>query len=355
MDIDTHDKIRLSFARVMVELPMDQQLPEKVKFLDETGQVVYVNIEYEWRHISCTSCTGIGHDATQCRKPKRKKNMPQTQGFIPQSKPPQKNEWRPVVKPRNQPTSVLTPPTLTSTNFPPLHTVRNTLVIKSTPVKQIIRLNRQEGMVGVRLSGKFSNYTFMDALNDNAISQEQFLSYSAQHIHMLTHSQTDGKKFFLTMIYAFNGLYERVELWNTLKGISVTCTEPWLWLGDFNTVLSPIERLGGNTTDAEMEHFQDCVSICGMEDIPATGALFTWSNKQDPCDRVYNRLDRVMGNQEWLDRFDTSLAHFHPEGLFDHCPCTIVDKKAEIGGKKSVKYFNIWVTAPSFKDSVAMN
>ncbi|XP_074315276.1 uncharacterized protein LOC141651462 [Silene latifolia] len=237
-------------------------------------------------------------------------------------------------------------------------------------------------MVGVRLSGKFTNYTFMDALNRNVVPQEQavesglfglletklkpsillnrnssicdgwsvstnyswhkgsriwvlwkpdlfdiqFLSYSAQHIHMLVHSRVDDKNFQLTMIYAFNGLHERIELWNTLKEISATCCTPLLWLGDFNTVLSPIERLGGNTTDAEMEYFQDCVSICGMEDIPTTGSMFTWSNKQESTDRVYSRLDRAMRNQE----------------------------NADIGGKKTFKYFNMWGLAPSFKDSVAM-
>ncbi|XP_074291655.1 uncharacterized protein LOC141618445 [Silene latifolia] len=150
----------------------------------------------------------------------------------------------------------------------------------------------------------------------------QFVSYSAQHIHMMVHSRVDNKDFQLTMIYAFNGLYERNELWNTLKGISTNCCMPWLWLGDFNTVLSPIERLGGNATDAEME--------------------------------VYSRLDRAMGNQEWLDGYANSLAHFHPEGLFDHCPCTIVDRNAAIGGKRTFKYFNMWGLAPSFKESVAM-
>ncbi|XP_074266865.1 uncharacterized protein LOC141590155 [Silene latifolia] len=49
-----------------------------------------------------------------------------------------------------------------------------------------------------------------------------------------------------------------------------------------------------------------------MEDIQATGALFTWSNKQEPVDRVYSRLDRAMGNIEWMESFGDYLAHFHP-------------------------------------------
>ncbi|XP_074318738.1 uncharacterized protein LOC141655561 [Silene latifolia] len=87
--------------------------------------------------------------------------------------------------------------------------------------------------------------------------------------------------------------------------------------------MSPVERLGGHTTDAEMEHFQECVSLCCMEDIIPIGALFTWSNKQEATDRVYSRLDRALGNLEWMEMFGDYIAHFHPEGLFDHCPCTL--------------------------------
>ncbi|XP_074292053.1 uncharacterized protein LOC141618891 [Silene latifolia] len=180
-----------------------------------------------------------------------------------------------------------------------------------------------------------------------------FLAYGAQFIHMMVVSRTDHKKFLLTMVYAFNGINERQELWNFLKKESGCCSLPWLWTGDFNAVLSPVERLGGNTTEAEMQQFQDCVSICGMEDLSATGALFTWSNKQDAGSRVYSRLDRIMGNQDWMDNFGEYLAHFHPEGLFDHCPCTLVDRQTDFGGKKSFKYFNMWGSAEEFKECVS--
>ncbi|XP_074288508.1 uncharacterized protein LOC141613665 [Silene latifolia] len=391
-DKDTHDKVRLSFARVLVELQMDQELPDKVKFLDETGKVVSVGVDYEWMPRSCTSCNGIGHNATQCRKPGRPsaKKAQKVKGVQQQ-----KQVWRPVQKPPVQ--STVSPPPFTSAAFPPLSSVRATPSVRPTPAKQIMKNTRQEGIVGIRLSDKFSKYTFVDVLVANTptgivgdsgkdppqtkvvkwflhnhgvglfglietkikpnnllkkntslcdgwsittncswhkggriwvfwkpnLFDLQFLSYGAQHIHMYVHSRVDNKKFYLTMIYAFNDLNERIALWNFLKLQSQTCVSPWLWMGDFNAVLSPIERLGGSTTEAEMKHFQECVSLCGMEDINATGALYTWSNKQEPNARVYSRLDRAMGNQEWLDDFGDYMAHFHPEGLFDHCPCTV--------------------------------
>ncbi|XP_074297639.1 uncharacterized protein LOC141628386 [Silene latifolia] len=250
MDGATADKIRLSYARVMVELQMNQKLPEKVHFLDKTGQMVMVPVEYEWKPISCTSYKGMGHDSTQCRKPAPKSGGKKGRALVTKSKAPVTQIWRPIQKTQVVPDP--TPPLFTPDVFPSLSRNRPTPVVKSTPAKQIMRLNRQSGIVGVRLSGKFGQYTFMDALNNTATPGGRVVE--------------SGKD---------------------------------------------LERLGGNTTEAEIEPFQECVSICCMEDVQATGALFTWSNKQEPTDRVYSRLDRAMGNQVWMENFGDYVAHFH--------------------------------------------
>ncbi|XP_074278418.1 uncharacterized protein LOC141602008 [Silene latifolia] len=315
LDEPTVDKVQLSYARDLVKLKMDQRLPDVVKFLDEHGKVVNVSVSYEWKPITCTSCKGIGHLATQCRKPGPKKGKKQGLGSVPKSKHVPQQVWKPIQKAH---TSVQSPTILTPEAFPPLGQVKMTPVVKSTPAKQIMRINRQGGLAGVRLSGKFSPYTFADVLVNKATPRGGVVESGKD-----PPSQTDGRKFYLTMIYASNDLHERVELWDFLKQVATNCTDPWLWLGDFNTVLSPVERLGGNTTEIETEQFQECVSLCCMDDISATGALYTWSNKQAASDRVYSRLDRAMGNLEWMAMYGDYIAHFHPEGLFDHCPCTV--------------------------------
>ncbi|XP_074288483.1 uncharacterized protein LOC141613639 [Silene latifolia] len=156
----------------------------------------------------------------------------------------------------------------------------------------------------------------------------------------------------MTMIYDFNRVVERQELWEFLKNEPAHCDEPWLWTWDSITVLNPVERLGGNTTKIEMEQFQEYVSFCCIEDIQANGALFTWSNKQEPVDRVYSKLDRIMGNFEWMEEFCDYTTHFQPEGQFDHCPCTIADRKMRITGRRNFKYYNIWGQSDLFKECV---
>ncbi|XP_074299516.1 uncharacterized protein LOC141630633 [Silene latifolia] len=329
LDGPTVDKIQLSYARVLVELKMDQSLLDQVKFLDESGKVVTITVAYEWKPITCTSCNGIGHISKQCRKPVPKKGRKQIQRIVPKPQNPPKQVWRPVQKPQ---TVIQSPSIFPPEAFPLLDQVRMTLLVKSTPAKQFMRINRQGGLDGIRLFGKFSPYTFADALISNATPGGGVVESGKDPPEPNTNSY--------------------VELWDFLKQVANQCSDPRIWLGDFNSVLSPIERLGGHTTEIEMEQFQECASLCCLEDILPTGALYTWSNKQEASERVYSRLDRAMGNLEWMAMFGDYIAHFHPKGLFDHCPCTVVNRRADLGGKRSFKYFNMWGKAADFKSSV---
>ncbi|XP_074308519.1 uncharacterized protein LOC141643311 [Silene latifolia] len=111
---------------------------------------------------------------------------------------------------------------------------------------------------------------------------------------------------------------------------------------NFNCVLSYAERLGGSTSDQEIDEFQSCLSKCGVIDCPAMGSFFTWNNKQEIRSRVYSRLDRALINEEWSKGMPDMYAHFLPEGTFDHTPCIL--KSSGQGGTQSkpFKYFNMW-------------
>ncbi|XP_074304837.1 uncharacterized protein LOC141639662 [Silene latifolia] len=167
-------------------------------------------------------------------------------------------------------------------------------------------------------------------------------------IHAKINIKVTGKSFYLTLIYAFNDGKDRVELWRNLKYFAQSCNDPWALAGDFNTVLHLDERLGGQTKDEDMEAFVECVTECGMSDIQATGAFFTWTNKQDAEHRKYSRLDRFLVNNEWLTEFPDMIGHFHPEGLFDHNPCVISNKHHDATKNRSFKYFNMWGGAADF-------
>ncbi|KAL9246084.1 hypothetical protein vseg_019663 [Gypsophila vaccaria] len=84
----TEERNKIGFARVMVELKIDQKLPGTVAFKDEQGQLINVEVEYEWKPVTCANCQGMGHTTEQCRKIKPKSVQ----------KPATRQVWQPVAK-----------------------------------------------------------------------------------------------------------------------------------------------------------------------------------------------------------------------------------------------------------------
>ncbi|KAL9224843.1 hypothetical protein vseg_000839 [Gypsophila vaccaria] len=149
------------------------------------------------------------------------------------------------------------------------------------------------------------------------------------------------------MVYAFNGVQDRLPLWDHLRKLAATVSGPWAIAGDFNYILSAAERVGGTGTNARTDHFRACVGDCGMIDIQSVGAHYTWNNKQYSEDRIYSKLDRFLINKEWSDRFPDAFAHFLPERLYDHTPC-IVNFSQMAQTIRNFKYFNMWGSSKSF-------
>ncbi|XP_074267211.1 uncharacterized protein LOC141590522 [Silene latifolia] len=123
-------------------------------------------------------------------------------------------------------------------------------------------------------------------------------------------------------------------------------------MGDFNNVLHSGERIGSDVTLAEIRDFQLCVDKCGLYDLVTQGAFFTWNNKQEEYKRVFNRIDRVLANYQWLLNGPSGIASFPPEGLFDHSPC-IIRLWDEVERNKSIfKYFNMWGKDERFNETI---
>ena len=56
---------------------------------------------------------------------------------------------------------------------------------------------------------------------------------------------------------------------------------PWLIIGDFNSILSPKDRLvGAPVTLNEIRDFEECVKDMGITEAQWKGNYYTWTNKQ---------------------------------------------------------------------------
>ncbi|XP_056694959.1 uncharacterized protein [Spinacia oleracea] len=68
VDQATHNRDKLMFAKVLVEVNIDQQFPEVIRFRSEIGRMIEQRVSYDWLPISCSICKGMGHTSNACTR-----------------------------------------------------------------------------------------------------------------------------------------------------------------------------------------------------------------------------------------------------------------------------------------------
>lgn len=73
VDHSTEKKLGLNFARLLVEVRMDTELPEVVMFSNEKGQLIRQKVQYDWKPTLCKCCGKYGHSQDSCQKKQTQK------------------------------------------------------------------------------------------------------------------------------------------------------------------------------------------------------------------------------------------------------------------------------------------
>lgn len=68
-DACTAVRDRLTYARVLVEVPLNGKLPDNIP-MDCDGEKFLQQVIYEWKPVRCGHCGWLGHDAPNCRRNK---------------------------------------------------------------------------------------------------------------------------------------------------------------------------------------------------------------------------------------------------------------------------------------------
>jgi hypothetical protein len=59
-----------------------------------------------------------------------------------------------------------------------------------------------------------------------------------------------------------------------------------------------------------MEGFRSMVECCMFSDLGYIGLPYTWNNKQQGLNNIKVRLDRCLGDEQFMEKFDsTSVRH----------------------------------------------
>ncbi|XP_015078425.1 uncharacterized protein LOC107022284 [Solanum pennellii] len=129
---------------------------------------------------------------------------------------------------------------------------------------------------------------------------------------------------------------------------------PWIVGGDCNVILHETEKLGGlSVTHHETKDFAQCISSCNLSEIKFAGSLYTWWNGRIERESVFKRLDRVLGNQEFMHAFPSSEVHHLIRQGSNHVPLHVICKSdQEDVMVKSFRFLNFWINHKKFKDLI---
>uniref|UniRef100_A0A803QDS1 DUF4283 domain-containing protein n=1 Tax=Cannabis sativa TaxID=3483 RepID=A0A803QDS1_CANSA len=78
LDSFTKAKEKLNYSRILIEVSLQQEFPEKIWFEDENGDDTVVYVNYEWKPTTCAHCKGVEET--------RAKKTSDEEGFLPPKK-----------------------------------------------------------------------------------------------------------------------------------------------------------------------------------------------------------------------------------------------------------------------------
>ncbi|XP_074290342.1 uncharacterized protein LOC141617073 [Silene latifolia] len=237
-DANTSNRNFPSFPRLFMEVELNQEFPKVIEFLDESAKEQTVRLDYEWLPITCVVV----------------QLSPSVVTPIPPSPPPGR---------------------LKSTMPTPAR-VFAWADIYGFPECCFTEVHKE---VGCHKGGKI-----WMMWNPSLFTINVFDITSQTNFSEVT-DNVRGFKFKLTVVYGFNKLADRKDMWNSIIKYAHWGTGRWMVHEDFNNVMYPDERIVGT--------------------------------------RVFSRIDRLLHNDDSLIEYPDSVANFLPEGLYDHSPCII--------------------------------
>lgn len=121
-------------------------------------------------------------------------------------------------------------------------------------------------------------------------------------------------------------------------------SQPWLIIGDFNTVLSSSDKMGGrdvaNTSNGGLRKLVD---DHGYIDLGFEGHAYTWNNKRGGLTNIQERLDRELANELWRLQFhEAKIRHLVALNL-DHKPLLLHTNLSLGDLPKPFRFESMWI------------
>ncbi|GJV00357.1 RNA-directed DNA polymerase, eukaryota, reverse transcriptase zinc-binding domain protein [Tanacetum coccineum] len=110
---------------------------------------------------------------------------------------------------------------------------------------------------------------------------------------------------------------------------------------------------GPSFMTSAMCDFKECVERIEVLDINSFGLQYTWNQKPKGKWGTLKKLDRVMGNLDFIDMFPGAYAMFQPYRISDHSPAVLKFPSLVSSKPKPFKFYNFIAHKAKFLEIVS--
>uniref|UniRef100_A0A803Q8A9 DUF4283 domain-containing protein n=1 Tax=Cannabis sativa TaxID=3483 RepID=A0A803Q8A9_CANSA len=258
VDSVTRERERLSYPRILVEVQMDQKLPDLLEFENEFGLNTSV-YEEGFTKVHSKKGSAIRDDA---------ENKGSGSGSGKTNSTEVKNSFQNVCGANSQHKQQM---------------IKQFINSQKVDFVGLLETRVKAPKLGALYLNVFVNWYFSSniawhaggkiviAWNPDRFTVD-ILKSTSQLMHLKLRT-TEGFNSLLTVFYASNNRAERKVLWKDLCELKTN--ENWLLMGDFNDILAKEERIGHRIKTHPDTKFLQCVNTCQVEDVKASGNFFT--------------------------------------------------------------------------------
>ncbi|XP_019239280.1 PREDICTED: uncharacterized protein LOC109219303 [Nicotiana attenuata] len=155
-------------------------------------------------------------------------------------------------------------------------------------------------------------------------------------------------KFIFVALYGKHSIQDRKSLWTDLERTMSGIQDPSLIMGDFNNILSIENRVMGNPVrEGEVIDFKKFIADVGLAELKTIRRNYTWTNNH-----VYSRIDIILANAEWVQKWPNMEGTIMQPGFSDHCQLMVTVAEPTERGKRPFKFFNCLASHHKFYDIV---
>ncbi|KAI0524423.1 hypothetical protein KFK09_003792 [Dendrobium nobile] len=154
-----------------------------------------------------------------------------------------------------------------------------------------------------------------------------------------------------SFVYAVCTRQGRLPLWDNLKIFAESIDKPWVIGGDFNIIANLSERIGGGLPNAQaMGDFNNMFLDFNLHDIGFSGNAFTWNRGT-----MWKRLDRILFNDERLNKIPLTYIEHLSKTLSDHSPLLLNINLSSGNMHGNFHFQNMWLLHHDFLKVVESN